>query len=80
MQTEIRTAEPLLPEPRGFEVEIATRVTNNQVSIKFQRNLCNQKYVLRSLNVLLISGVRENESFRDFSLSTGKYQAITVKT
>jgi len=35
VQTEIRTAEPLLPEPRAFEVKIATRVSSNQVSIKF---------------------------------------------
>jgi len=78
VQTEIRTAEPLLPEPRAFEVKVAIRVSNNQVSIKFQRNFCNQKYVLKSLNVLLISGVRENESFHNFSLSPSKCQAISV--
>ena len=81
VQTEIRTAEPLLPEPHAFEVKIATRVSNNQVSIKFQRNFCNQKCVLGSINILLISGVRENESFHSFSVlvSPSKCQAIRVK-
>lgn len=79
MQTEIHTAEQLLPEPRAFEIKVATRVSNNQVSPTSQRKFCNQKYILRSLNVLLISGVRENESFRNFSVCPSKCQAISVK-
>jgi len=79
VQTEIHTAELLLLEHHAFEVKNATGVSNNQVSIKFKRNFCNQKYVLRSINVLLLSGVRENESFRNFSVSPSECQAISVK-
>jgi hypothetical protein len=40
-QTEIRTAEPLVPEPSASEVELAIdklKVTNRQVLIKYQQN------------------------------------------
>jgi hypothetical protein len=40
-QTEIRTAEPLAPEPSAFEFEMTIgklKATNHQVSIKFQQN------------------------------------------
>jgi hypothetical protein len=41
-QTEIHTAEPLVPEPSSSEVEIAIeklkRYINHQVLIKFQQN------------------------------------------
>jgi hypothetical protein len=40
-QTEIHTAEPLLPEPSAFEVEMAMeelKDTNNQVFIKSKQN------------------------------------------
>jgi len=40
-QTEIHTAEPLVPEPRVFEFELVIeklKVTNHQVLIKFQQN------------------------------------------
>jgi len=39
-QTEIHTAEPLVPEPSAFEVELAIeklKVTNHQVLIKSQQ-------------------------------------------
>jgi hypothetical protein len=40
-QTEIHTAEPLVPEPSDPEVEMAIeklKSTNHQVMIKFQQN------------------------------------------
>jgi hypothetical protein len=40
-QAQINTAEPLVPEPSVLEVELAIeklKVTNHQVSIKFQQN------------------------------------------
>jgi hypothetical protein len=40
-QTEIHTAEPLLPEPSASEFELAIekqKVTNHYVMIKYQRN------------------------------------------
>jgi len=40
-QEEIHTAEPLVPEPSTFEVELAIeklKTTNHQVLIKSQRN------------------------------------------
>jgi hypothetical protein len=40
-QTEIHTAEPLVPEPSAFEIELAIekfKVTNHQVLIKSQQN------------------------------------------
>jgi hypothetical protein len=38
-QAEIHTAEPLVPEPSAFEVELAIeKVTNHQVLIKSQQN------------------------------------------
>jgi hypothetical protein len=40
-QTEIHTAQPLVPEPSAFEVEMAIEIlkgTNHQVLIRFQQN------------------------------------------
>ena len=40
-QAEIHTAEPLVPEPRATEVELAIdklKVTNRQVLIKYRQN------------------------------------------
>jgi hypothetical protein len=40
-QTEIHRAEPLVPEPSAFEVEMAIvnqKYTNNQILIKIQQN------------------------------------------
>jgi hypothetical protein len=40
-QTEMHTAEPLVPEPRTFEVEMAIeklKNTNHEVLIKSQQN------------------------------------------
>ena len=40
-QTEIHSAEPLVPEPSACEIEMAIeklKDTNHQVSIKFQQN------------------------------------------
>ena len=40
-QTELHMAEPLVPEPSGFELELAIekqKVTNHQVLIKCQQN------------------------------------------
>ena len=40
-QTEIHTAEPLVPEPNTFEVQMAIeklKDTNHQVLIKYQQN------------------------------------------
>ena len=40
-QTEIHTAERLVPEPSAFEIEMATekqKDTNHQILIKYQKN------------------------------------------
>jgi len=40
-QTEIHTAEPIVPEPSASDVELAIEkpeVTNHQVLIKYQQN------------------------------------------
>jgi hypothetical protein len=65
-QTEIHTTEPLVPEPRFFEAELATeelKVTNQQVMIKSQQNLLRQgvvRFVMRSINLLFLFGIRRN--------------------
>ena len=45
-QTEIHSAEPIIPEPSAFEVELAIEklnVTNHQVLIKSQQNCSKQR-------------------------------------
>jgi hypothetical protein len=62
-QTEIHTAEPLVPEPSYFEVEIATESFKGQVVIKFRQNWSKPEgihYVLRSTNLLIIFEIRKN--------------------
>jgi hypothetical protein len=59
-QTEIHTAEPLVPEPSAFEVEMAIeklKVKNHQVLIRFQQNSLKQevaKYAVRSIDLLIL--------------------------
>jgi hypothetical protein len=66
-QTEIHTAEPLVPEPNVFEVEMAIgkrkKSTNHQVLKKSHRSGLNQGaecFVLRAINLLIIFGIRRN--------------------
>jgi hypothetical protein len=65
-QTEIQRAEPLVPEPNAFEVEIDVeklKDTNHWVLIKFRQNSIKQgveQFALRSINLLLLSGRRSN--------------------
>ena len=59
-QTEIDTAEPLVPEPTAFEVEVATKThTNHQILIIPQQNGLRQEveqFALNSTNVLILFG------------------------
>jgi hypothetical protein len=63
-QTEIHTAEPLVPEPISFEVDIAIeRFKSHQVLIEFWQNRSKQqiiRYVPRSTNLLIPFGMRKN--------------------
>ena len=64
-QTEIYAAEPLVPVPSAFEVEMAIeklKDSNHQVLIKFQRNLLKQgveQFALKSINLLILFGIRK---------------------
>ena len=65
-QTEIHTAEPLVPEPNAFVVEMATeklKDTNHLVLIKFPADLIKaggRTFVPRSNNLLILFGIRTN--------------------
>jgi len=65
-KTEIRTAEPLVPEPSAFEFAVATvklKSQNHQVLIKSQQNWLDQRvgqFALRSINLLSLFGIRRN--------------------
>jgi len=65
-QTEIHTAEPLVPEPSAFEVEMAIeklKNTNHQVLIISHQNWLKQgveQFALRSINLLILSGIKRN--------------------
>ncbi len=65
-QTEIHTAEPLVPELNGFEVQMAIesyKYVDHQILIKFQQNWLKQgveQIALRSINLLIVFGIRSN--------------------
>jgi hypothetical protein len=75
-QKEIHTAEPLVPEPNAFEVEMAIEVlkdTNHQVLIKYQQKLLMQvreQFALRYINLLIRFGIRVN------CLRTGRSRSL----
>jgi hypothetical protein len=64
--TEIHTAEPLVPEPSACEVEMdceKLKLKNHHVLIKSQQNLlqqCVEQFALRSINLLILLGIRSN--------------------
>jgi len=59
-------AEPLVPEPRAFDVEIAIEKlndTNHQVMIKSQQKLLKQGVeiiALKSVHLLILCGIKLN--------------------
>jgi len=61
----MNTAEPLVPEPRSFQVEIAIKVWENkyfQVLNKFWQTWSKQDvihYVLKFTSLLILFGVRK---------------------
>jgi hypothetical protein len=60
-QTEIHTAEPLVPEPSALEVELAIEKLKSHKSpglIKSQKGV--EKFVMRSINLLFLFGIRMN--------------------
>jgi hypothetical protein len=65
-QIETHTAEPLVPEPSPFEVQIAVTKLERYKSPgngNFQQNCCKQEvkqYGLRSINSLILFGIRKN--------------------
>jgi len=79
-QTEIQRAEPLVPEPNAFEVEIDVeklKDTNHWVLIKFRQNSIKQgveQFALRSINLLILSGIRRN------CLRSGRSQSLCLST
>jgi hypothetical protein len=61
-QTEIHTAEPLMPEPSVSEYELAIeklKVTDHQVLIKYHHN-CLRQLAVRLINLLFLFGIRKN--------------------
>jgi len=77
-KAEIHSAEPLVPEPSAFEIEMAIGKpkthTNQQILIKSQQNLLKQwigQFILRTIYVLILVGIRKNclRSGRSRSLS-----------
>jgi hypothetical protein len=60
------TAEPLVPEPSCFEVEVAVEKLKRYKSTgtdKFLEELIKQEgihYILRSTNLLIVFGIRKN--------------------
>ena len=75
-QTEIHTAEPLLPEPSAFEFELAfekLKITYHQVLVKSQQNCLRQRvkqFATRSINLLFLFRIRRN------CLRSGKSQSL----
>jgi len=65
-QTEIRTAEPLVPEPSTFEVEMATEKLKRHNSPDTDPVLAELikaglgQFSLRSINLLILLGIRRN--------------------
>ena len=63
-QTERHLAEPLVPEPRAFDVEMAIEKpndTNHQVLIKSQQNRLKQGVeiiALKSVHLLILFGIK----------------------
>ena len=82
-QTEIHTAEPLVPEPSASDVEMATGKlnTNHQVLIKSQQNWLKQgveQFALRSINLWIMFIIRRNclRNGRSWSLYLFKRRVI----
>jgi hypothetical protein len=65
-QIEIHTAEPSVPDPSHFEIKITIaklKYINHQVVIKFQKSWFKQEvkhYCMRSINSLVLFGIRKN--------------------
>jgi hypothetical protein len=65
-QTEIYTAEPLVPEPSAFDIEMSIekfKGTNHQLFIGFQKKLLKPnvvKFALISINLLILFGIKRN--------------------
>jgi hypothetical protein len=65
-QREIRTAEPLVPEPSAFEVEMATEKLKSHKSLgtdQIPLDLIKagvKQFTLRSINRLILFGIRRN--------------------
>jgi hypothetical protein len=76
-QTEIHTAQPLVPEPCAFEFQMALkqRDTNHKAMIKIRQNLSKQaagKFVLRYTSPLVLFGISRN------CLSNAKSQSLCL--
>jgi hypothetical protein len=77
-QIEKYTAEPQVPEPGTFEVEMvlnSLKDTNHHVLIKFQQKLLKHStgpFALRTINFLILFGRRDSlRSVRSHSLYLG---------
>ena len=64
-QTDVHTAEPLVPEPSAFEVELAIEKPKrhkSSVLIKSQHNCLRQgieEFAVRSISLLILFGMRK---------------------
>ena len=58
-QTEIHTAEPLVHEPRAFEVEMAIEKPKRHKSPGIDQ-IPAEKFALKSLNLLILFGIKGN--------------------
>jgi hypothetical protein len=65
-QTEIHTAELLVPEPSAFEMEMASEEQKRQKSLPIDQIPAElikkglEKFILKSIKLLILSGIRRN--------------------
>jgi len=58
IQAEIHTAEPLVPEPSVFEVELTTEELKCKKSSEIKHRV--EQFAIRSINLLFLVGKRRN--------------------
>jgi hypothetical protein len=85
-QKEILTAEPLVPEPNAFEVEMAVgklKDTNHWVLIKSQQKRIKQgveQFALRSINLLILFSIRRNCLINEIMVIIEEYHFCKLRT
>jgi hypothetical protein len=70
-QTDIHTAEPLVPKPKAFEVQNANKKSttiNHQVLINYQQKV--QQYAPMSINLFIPFAIRTDSPVKQLYYST----------